>query len=41
MKGASLERIAVCGMGKVGRPILEMLRRKGFRAVGYDRIQKS
>ena len=28
-------------MGKVGRPILEMLRRKGFRAVGYDRIQKS
>lgn len=34
---AVTERICVCGMGKVGRPILGMLRRKGFKAVGYDR----
>jgi UDPglucose 6-dehydrogenase len=29
-------RIAVCGMGKVGKPLVEMFRSKGFRAVGYD-----
>jgi UDPglucose 6-dehydrogenase len=29
-------RICVCGLGKVGKPILDMLRMKGFRAVGYD-----
>jgi UDPglucose 6-dehydrogenase len=34
------ERICVCGLGKVGRPILEMLRRKGFRAIGYDHVPK-
>ena len=31
------ERIAVCGLGKVGKPILNMLRKKGFEAIGYDR----
>lgn len=31
-----MERICVCGLGKVGRPILNMLLRKGFIAVGYD-----
>ena len=29
-------RICVCGLGKVGRPILQMLRTKGIEAVGYD-----
>ena len=29
-------RIAVCGLGKVGRPILDTLRVKGFAAIGYD-----
>ena len=33
-----MERICVCGLGKVGRPILDMLRKKGFEAVGYDRM---
>lgn len=28
----------MCGLGKVGRPILELLREKGFKAVGYDHI---
>jgi len=28
--------IAVCGLGKVGKPILDTLRAKGFAAVGYD-----
>jgi UDPglucose 6-dehydrogenase len=28
--------ITVCGLGKVGRPILEMFRAKGFTAYGYD-----
>ena len=32
------ERICVCGLGKVGRPILKMLRQKGFKVVGYDRV---
>jgi UDPglucose 6-dehydrogenase len=32
------ERLCVCGLGKVGRPILAMLRQKGFRAVGYDHV---
>ena len=32
------ERLCVCGLGKVGRPILRMLRAKGFEAVGYDRV---
>jgi UDPglucose 6-dehydrogenase len=32
------EKICVCGLGKVGRPILNMLRNKGFDAVGYDHI---
>lgn len=37
MRGEAMsERICVCGLGKVGRPILEMLRAKGFEAVGYD-----
>ena len=31
------ERISVCGLGKVGLPILNLLREKGFRAIGYDR----
>jgi UDPglucose 6-dehydrogenase len=31
------ERLCVCGLGKVGRPILNMLRKKGFEAVGHDR----
>jgi|SRR5580692_797878 UDPglucose 6-dehydrogenase len=34
------ERICVCGLGKVGLPILNMLREKGFRAIGYDRDWK-
>lgn len=34
------ERICVCGLGKVGRPILETLRARGFKAVGYDCIPK-
>jgi UDPglucose 6-dehydrogenase len=34
------ERICVVGLGKVGRPILGMLREKGFRAFGYDHIPK-
>lgn len=34
------ERICVCGLGKVGKPILNMLRAKGFDAVGYDRVPK-
>ena len=29
-------RICVCGLGKVGRPILEMLRARNVEAVGYD-----
>jgi UDPglucose 6-dehydrogenase len=29
-------RIAVCGLGKVGKPILDTLRLKGFTAVGHD-----
>ncbi len=28
--------IAVCGLGKVGKPLLDMLNYKGFDAVGYD-----
>jgi UDPglucose 6-dehydrogenase len=32
------ERLCVCGLGKVGRPILNMLRGKGYSAVGYDHI---
>jgi len=32
------ERIAVCGLGKVGKPILDTLRMKGFKAVGYDSV---
>jgi UDPglucose 6-dehydrogenase len=32
------EKICVCGLGKVGKPILNMLRNKGFSAVGYDHI---
>lgn len=28
----------MCGLGKVGLPILRMLRGKGFQAVGYDRV---
>jgi UDPglucose 6-dehydrogenase len=31
-------RIAVCGLGKVGKPILDTLRLKGFLAIGYDSI---
>jgi UDPglucose 6-dehydrogenase len=34
------ERICVCGLGKVGLPILNMLRDKGFEAIGYDRALK-
>lgn len=30
------ERICVCGLGKVGRPILDMLCEMGFATVGYD-----
>ena len=30
------ERLCVCGLGKVGRPIFDMLRMKGFHAIGYD-----
>ena len=30
------ERLCVCGLGKVGRPIFDMLQRKGFKAIGYD-----
>jgi UDPglucose 6-dehydrogenase len=30
------ERICVCGMGKVGMPILETFGAKGFDAIGYD-----
>jgi UDPglucose 6-dehydrogenase len=33
-------RLCVCGLGKVGRPILNMLRLKGFKAIGYDCIPK-
>lgn len=33
-------RISVCGLGKVGRPILGMLREKGFSCVGYDHVPK-
>lgn len=33
-------RICVCGLGKVGRPILTMLREKGFSCVGYDHVPK-
>lgn len=29
-------RICVCGLGKVGKPLLRVLRLKGFHAVGYD-----
>jgi UDPglucose 6-dehydrogenase len=29
-------RICVCGLGKVGKPILDTLRAKGFVAIGYD-----
>ncbi len=32
-----MERICVCGLGKVGRPILHLLRDRSFEAVGYDR----
>lgn len=32
-----MESICVCGLGKVGQPILELLRARGFRATGYDR----
>lgn len=32
-----MERICVCGLGKVGQPILRLLRERGFEAVGYDR----
>ncbi len=32
-----MERICVCGLGKVGRPILHLLRDRGFTAIGYDR----
>lgn len=31
-----MERICVVGLGRVGLPILEMLRGEGFEAVGYD-----
>jgi UDPglucose 6-dehydrogenase len=34
------ERISVCGLGKVGLPILNMLREKGYRTIGYDRDWK-
>ena len=30
------ERMCVCGLGKVGRPILDTFRMKGFQAIGYD-----
>lgn len=30
------ERICVCGLGKVGKPILDTFRMKGFQVVGYD-----
>lgn len=33
-------KICVCGLGKVGRPILDMLRGKGFEAVGFDIDQR-
>lgn len=29
-------RVCVCGLGKVGKPLLEMLRSKGITALGYD-----
>jgi UDPglucose 6-dehydrogenase len=32
-----VERICVCGLGKLGRPILHLLRDRGFQAIGYDR----
>jgi UDPglucose 6-dehydrogenase len=31
-----MERICVCGLGRVGLPLLEMLRYIGFQAIGYD-----
>lgn len=32
------EQICVCGLGKVGKPILDTLRLKGFQAIGFDAI---
>ena len=30
------ETICICGLGKVGKPILDTLRWKGFDCIGYD-----
>lgn len=34
------EKICVCGLGKVGKPILDTFRWKGFDVVGYDIDEK-
>ncbi len=33
-------RICVCGIGRVGKPLLDMFRKKGFEAIGYDMVSE-